>query len=51
MLALLQHPRQPVAFTIGAWVTSHLRHENKYEQTGVESAHRFQFRTEPGAPR
>ncbi len=50
VLAWRQHPRQPAAFSIGARVTSHLRHEHKYDQTGVEPAHRFQFRTEPGAP-
>jgi hydroxymethylpyrimidine pyrophosphatase-like HAD family hydrolase len=47
VLAWRQHPRQPVAFTLGARVTPHLRHEHKYDQTGVEPAHRFHFRTEP----
>jgi hydroxymethylpyrimidine pyrophosphatase-like HAD family hydrolase len=50
VLAWRQHPRQPVAFTIGARVTAHLRHEHKYDQAGVEPAHRFRFRTEPGTP-
>jgi hydroxymethylpyrimidine pyrophosphatase-like HAD family hydrolase len=50
VLAWRQHPRQPVAFTIGARVTSHLRHEHKYDQAGVEPAHRFRFRTEPSTP-
>jgi hydroxymethylpyrimidine pyrophosphatase-like HAD family hydrolase len=50
VLAWRQHPRQPVTFTIGVRVTSHLRHEHKYDQTGVEPAHRFQFRTEPDGP-
>ena len=50
VLAWRQHPRQPVAFTIGTRLTSHLRHEHKYDQTGVEPAHRFHFRTEPDAP-
>ena len=50
VLAWRQHPRQPVAFTIGTRVTSHLRHEHKYDQAGVEPAHRFHFRTEPGTP-
>src|ERR1700722_9818639 len=50
VLAWREHPRQPVAFTIGTRVTPHLRHEHKYDQAGVEPAHRFHFRTEPGAP-
>ncbi len=50
VLAWRQYPRQPVAFTIGARVTAHLRHEHKYDQSGVEPAHRFCFRTEPGVP-
>jgi len=35
---------------VGARVTAHLRHQHKYEQAGVEPAHRFHFRTEPGTP-
>jgi hypothetical protein len=31
-------------------VTPHLRHEHKYDQAGVEPAHRFHFRVEPGTP-
>jgi hypothetical protein len=31
-------------------VTPHLRHEHKYDQTGVEPAHQFHFRTEPDTP-
>jgi hydroxymethylpyrimidine pyrophosphatase-like HAD family hydrolase len=50
VLAWRQHPRQPVAFTIGTRATSHLRHEHKYGQTGVEPARRFYFRTESDAP-
>jgi len=50
VLAWRQHPRQPVAFTIGARATAHLRHQHKYDQAGVEPAHRFHFRTEPGTP-
>ena len=50
VLAWRQHPRQPVAFTVGARVTAHLRHEHKYDQAGVEPAHRFHFRTEPDTP-
>jgi hypothetical protein len=50
VLAWRQHPRQPVAFTVGTRVTPHLRHEHKYDQAGVEPAHRFHFRTEPGTP-
>src|ERR1700678_385506 len=50
VLAWRQHPRQAVAFTVGARVTAHLRHQHKYEQAGVEPAHRFHFTTEPGTP-
>jgi hypothetical protein len=50
VLAWRQHPRQPVAFTIGPRATTHLRHQHKYDQAGVEPAHRFHFRTEPGTP-
>jgi len=48
VLAWRQHPGQPTAFTVGARSTAHLRHEHKYDQVGVEPAHRFCFRTEPG---
>ena len=27
-----------------------MRHQHKYDQAGVEPAHRFRFRTEPGSP-
>jgi len=50
VLAWRHHPRQAVAFTIGPRVTAHLRHEHKYDQSGVEPAHRFYFRTEPDNP-
>jgi hypothetical protein len=50
VLAWRHHPRQPVAFTIGARVTAHLRHEHKYDYAGVEPAHRFSFRTETSTP-
>jgi len=50
VLAWRQHPRQPVAFTVGSRVTPHLRHEHKYGQAGVEPARRFHFRSGPGAP-
>ena len=50
VLAWRHHPREAVAFTVGARVTTHLRHEHKYDQVGVAPAHRFQFRTEPGIP-
>ena len=50
VLAWRQHPRQAVAFTLGPRITPHLRHEHKYEQAGVELAHRFHFRTEPDTP-
>jgi hydroxymethylpyrimidine pyrophosphatase-like HAD family hydrolase len=50
VLAWRQQPRQPAAFTVGARMTPHLRHEHKYSQAGVEAAHQFHFRTEPGIP-
>ena len=50
VLAWRQHPRQPAAFTTGTRTTTHLRHEHKYDQGGVEPAHQFHFRTEPGTP-
>jgi len=50
VLAWRQHPRQPAAFSIGARVTPHLRHEHKYDQAGVEPARQFRFCTEPGTP-
>jgi len=50
VLAWRQHPRQAVAFTLGTRITPHLRHEHKYDQSGVDPAHRFYFRTEPDTP-
>ena len=50
VLAWRLRPRQPAAFTPGPRVTAHLRHEHKYDQVGVEPAHRFHFRTESDAP-
>ena len=50
VLAWRQHPRHATAFTFGSRITPHLRHEHKYEQSGVEPAHRFYFRTEPDIP-
>jgi hydroxymethylpyrimidine pyrophosphatase-like HAD family hydrolase len=50
VLAWRQHPRPAVAFTIGTRTTARLRHEHKYDQAGVELAHQFHFRTEPGTP-
>jgi hydroxymethylpyrimidine pyrophosphatase-like HAD family hydrolase len=50
VLAWREQPRQPAAFTLGTRVTPHLRHEHKYDQAGVELAHWFHFRTEPGTP-
>jgi hydroxymethylpyrimidine pyrophosphatase-like HAD family hydrolase len=40
VLAWRRCPRQAVAFTIGTRATSHLRHEHKYDQAGVEPARR-----------
>ncbi|OBH91535.1 hypothetical protein A5678_11035 [Mycobacterium sp. E2733] len=37
---------QAVAFTLGARSTPHLRHEHKYEFSGVDRDHRFFFRTD-----
>jgi hypothetical protein len=50
VLAWRQHPRGAVPFTIGSRTTSHLRHEHKYSQYGVEPARRFHFRTESDTP-
>ena len=50
VLAWRAHPRQAVAFTLGPRSTPHLRHEHKYNQAGVEHAHRFYFRTEADTP-
>lgn len=50
VLAWREHPRGAVAFTLGSRSTPHLRHAHKYGQCGVESAHWFRFRTEPGIP-
>ena len=50
MLAWRQHPHRAVAFAVGSRITAHLRHEHKYDETGVEPARRFRFRTEPDIP-
>ena len=50
VLAWRQHPRRAVAFTLGSRNTPHLRHEHKYDGSGLEPARRFYFRTEPGTP-
>ena len=50
MLAWRAHPRQAVQFTLGARATPHLRHEHKYDRSGVEPGRRFYFRTEPDSP-
>ena len=47
VLAWRAHPRQAVQFTLGARATPHLRHEHKYDRSGVEPGRRFYFRTEP----
>ena len=46
VLAWRALPHQAVAFTLGARSTPHLRHEHKYEHSGVDRGHRFYFRTE-----
>jgi hypothetical protein len=50
VLARRARPGQPLLFTVGSRSTPHLRHEHKYEQMGVDPAHRFYFRTEPDSP-
>jgi hypothetical protein len=50
VLAWRQYPGQPVAFTVGTRATAHLRQQHKYDLAGLEPAHRFHFRTEPGTP-
>ena len=49
VLAWRQRPGQAVAFTLGPRITPHLRHARKYEQSGVEPARRFYFKTGPDA--
>ena len=50
VLAWRQRPGLAVAFTPGTRITPHLRHEHKYDRSGVEPGHRFYFRTEPDTP-
>ncbi len=50
VLAWRAHPHQAVPFTLGPRATPHLRHEHKYDISGVEPARRFYFRTEPDNP-
>ncbi len=50
VLAWRQRPGQALRFTPGPRITPHLRHEHKYNHSGVEPAHRFYFRTEPDIP-
>jgi hydroxymethylpyrimidine pyrophosphatase-like HAD family hydrolase len=50
VLAWRAHPRQAVLFTPGPRVTPHLRHEHKYDRSGVEAERRFYFRTQPDNP-
>ena len=46
VLAWRALPHQAVAFTLGTRSTPHLRHEHKYEHSGVDRDRRFYFRTE-----
>ncbi len=46
VLAWRALPHQAVAFTMGVRSTPHLRHEHKYEYSGVDRDHQFYFRTE-----
>lgn len=50
VLAWRQRPGEAVAFAPGSRSTPHLRHAHKYGHCGVEPAHRFHFRSEPGMP-
>jgi hypothetical protein len=50
VLAWRQRPGLAVAFTPGTRFTPHLRHEHKYDRSGVDPGHRFYFRTEPDTP-
>ena len=46
VLAWRALPHQAVAFTLAARRTPHLRHEHKYDHSGVDRDRRFYFRTE-----
>jgi hydroxymethylpyrimidine pyrophosphatase-like HAD family hydrolase len=46
VLAWRALPHQAVTFTLGARSTPHLRHEHKYDHSGVDRDHRFYFRNE-----
>ena len=50
VLAWRAHPRQAVQFTLGPRATPHLRHEHKYDRSGVEPGRRFYFWTDPDSP-
>jgi phosphoglycolate phosphatase-like HAD superfamily hydrolase len=50
VLAWRAHPHQAVAFTLGGRSTPHLRHQHKYDHSGVERGRWFYFRTEPDTP-
>ncbi len=45
VLAWRARPHEAVAFTLGTRSTSHLRHQHKYEHSGVEPGRRFYFRS------
>ena len=50
VLAWRERGGQPTLFTLAARSTPHLRHEHKYDQSGVEPARQFYFRTESDTP-
>ena len=50
VLAWRERPRQAQVFNLSSRSTPHLRHERKYDHSGVEPAHRFYFRSQPDTP-
>jgi len=46
VLAWRAHPHRAVAFTPGTRSTAHLRHQHKYDHSGLERGRGFYFRTE-----
>ncbi|MGA2929265.1 MAG: HAD hydrolase family protein [Solirubrobacteraceae bacterium] len=50
VLAWRARPHQATAFTLGRRRTPHLRHEHKYDHSGVDPARRFYFRDVADTP-
>jgi hydroxymethylpyrimidine pyrophosphatase-like HAD family hydrolase len=50
VLAWRARPHEVTAFTPGPRRTPHLRHEHKYDHTGLEPGRRFYFRNQDDAP-